>query len=57
MVLRFNHANVLFHMEMWIEAAKNFSRSMEPLVVIIITNSFVASHHASDYLNKMGWTF
>ena len=57
MVLRFDHANVLFHMEMRIKAAKNFVRSRESFVVIAIINSFITSHHECDYLNNAGWNF
>ena len=50
MVLRFDHANVLFYMEMWIEAAKFFfGRCREPFLVIAIINSFITSHHTYDF--------
>lgn len=52
MVLRFDHANAHFHMEMWIEAATIFGRSREPFAVIVIINSLITSQHTCDYLNK-----
>lgn len=52
MILRFDHANVLFHM-----VAKIFGTNRKPFAVIVIINSFITSHHTCDYLNKEGWIF